>query len=355
MTPMRRALELARRAVGVSSPNPPVGAVLVRNGDVVGEGWTQPPGQAHAEIVALQNAGDRARGATFYVTLEPCSHHGRTPPCTQSIIEAGIAEVHASTLDPNPQVAGRGVTILRDAGIAVHIGDGEDEARELAEPHTKYITTGLPLVTVKFAVSLDGKIATRTGDSKWITGEESRTYVHQLRAASDAIMAGIGAVVADDPQLTARNPDGTTRPRQPLRVIIDSRGRTPRDARLLSEPGSTLVAVAESGLEIPGAEVLSIPASDGTVDLKVLIQELGRREITSLFVEGGGTLIGSLFDLRLVDKVVAFVAPVIIGGQSAPSPVGGLGSDRMADALRLSRVRLQQFGDDIAIIGYCKP
>ena len=354
LSPMQRALELARRAVGVSSPNPPVGAVVARDGEVVGEGWTRPPGQAHAEIVALQNAGDQARGATLYVTLEPHNFHGRTPPCTQKIIDAGITEVYAATLDPNPQVAGRGVTVLRDAGIAVHVGDGEDEAKELIEPHAKYITTGLPFVTVKFAASLDGKIATRTGDSKWITGEESRAYVHQLRAASDAIMAGINTVLADDPQLTARNPDGTTLPRQPLRVIVDSRGRIPHDARLLSETGNTLVAVAESRLTIPGVEIVSLPASDGKVDLNALMHELGRREITSVFVEGGGTLIGSLFDLRLADKVVAFIAPVIIGGQSAPSPVGGQGAERMADTLRLSRVTLQHFGDDVAITGYCE-
>ena len=351
--PMQHALEMARRAVGTSSPNPPVGAVVVRDCEVVGEGWTQPPGQAHAEVVALQNAGDRARGAILYVTLEPHSYHGRTPPCTQQIIDAGIVEVHAAILDPNPLVSGRGVVILREAGIPTHVGEREDEARELIAPHAKHITTGLPLVTVKFAASLDGKISTRTGDSKWITGEESRAYVHQLRAASDAIMVGIGTVLADDPQLTARNHEGSALPRQPLRVIVDSRGRIPHDARLLSEPGDTLMAVAESGLQIRGAEVVYILDSDGKVNLPALIQELGRREITSVFVEGGGTLIGSLFDLHLVDKVVAFVAPVIIGGRSALSPVGGLGSERMADALRLNRVKLREFGDDVAIIGYC--
>jgi diaminohydroxyphosphoribosylaminopyrimidine deaminase/5-amino-6-(5-phosphoribosylamino)uracil reductase len=351
---MQRALEMAQRAVSISSPNPPVGAVVVRDGDIVGEGWTQPPGQAHAEVIALQNAGDKARGATLYVTLEPHSFHGRTPPCTDRIIAAGIFQVYVATLDPNPQVSGRGVTILRDAGIAVHVGENEAEAKELIKPHAKYITSGLPFVTVKFAASLDGKIATRTGDSKWITGPESRAYVHQLRAASDAIMAGINTVLADDPQLTARNPDGTTLPRQPLRVIVDSRGRTPTTARLLSEPGTTIIAVAESNLKIAGAEVVSLPNSDGKVDLAGLMQELGRREITSVFVEGGGMLIGSLFDLRLVDKVIAFIAPVIIGGQSALSPVGGLGAERMADTLRLSRVKLQQFGDDVTVTGYCE-
>jgi diaminohydroxyphosphoribosylaminopyrimidine deaminase/5-amino-6-(5-phosphoribosylamino)uracil reductase len=331
-----------------------VGAVVVRDGEIVGEGYTQPPGQAHAEVVALQAASDQARGATLYVTLEPHSFHGRTPPCTDRIIAAGIIQVYVATLDPNPQVAGRGVTILRDAGITVHVGENEAEAKELIEPHAKYITTGLPFVTVKYAASLDGKIATRTGDSKWITGPESRAYVHQLRAASDAIMAGINTVLADDPQLTARKSDGSTLPRQPLRVIVDSRGRTPPTARLLSEPGHTLIAVAEQNLNISGDDVVSMPNMDGKVDLAELMQELGRREITSVFVEGGGTLIGSLFDLRLVDKVIAFIAPVIIGGQSALSPVGGLGAENMSDALRLSRVKLQRFGDDVAVTGYCE-
>ena len=202
---MRRALELARASVGETSPNPPVGAVIVMDGRIVGEGRTRPAGQAHAEVVALRQAGELARGATLYVTLEPCSHHGRTPPCTDAIIAAGVSEVHASMQDPNPQVGGRGLELLREAGIAVSVGECREEAEELAAPHAMFITTGMPLVTLKFAMSLDGKIATRTGDSKWITCEESRRYVHKLRAQSDAIMAGIGTVVADDPQLTARD------------------------------------------------------------------------------------------------------------------------------------------------------
>ena len=356
---MVRALGLAWDAVGRTSPNPPVGAVVVRNGHVVGEGSTQRAGQAHAEVVALRQAGDLARGATLYVTLEPCSHHGRTPPCTDAIISAGVAEVRASIVDVNPRVSGAGLDRLREAGIAVHTGEGRHEAEELAAPHAKLVTTGRPLVTAKFAMSLDGKIATRTGDSKWITSGESRRYVHELRARSDAIMVGIGTVIADDPQLTARRPDRTPLPRQPLRVVVDSSGRLPRDSMLLKQAGGTLVAMTDESrsvralLESVGAEVFAAAGVDGRVDLAGLLDELGRRDITSVFVEGGGALLGSLFDGGLVDRVVGFVAPVIIGGESALSPVGGEGAERMAEALRLSNVRVERFGDDVAVSGWC--
>ena len=356
---MNRALELARSAIGKSSPNPAVGAVVVQDGRVVGEGSTQPAGRAHAEVVALRQAGPLARGSTMYVTLEPCSHHGRTPPCTDAIIEAGIAEVHASTVDPNPSVSGSGISLLRQAGITVHTGAAMREAQELAAPHAKFIATGRPLVTAKFAMSLDGKIATRTGDSKWITSDESRRYVHELRVRSDAIMAGIGTVIADDPQLTARRPDGTPYSRQPLRVVVDSSGRLPLESTLLKQPGSTLVAMAgdhcdnRSRLESGGAEVFLAPGGDGRVDPVGLLAELGRRDVTSVFVEGGGTLLGSLFDAGLVDRVIGFIAPVIIGGESALSPVTGRGVELMAEALRLIDVRVEKFGDDIAVTGWC--
>ena len=327
----------------------------------MGASWERgahsPPDRPHAEVVALRQAGELASGATLYVTLEPCSHHGRTPPCTDAIIAAGVAEVHASIVDPNPLVAGRGLDTLRQAGISVTLGEDCDQAEELIAPHAVYITTGRPLVTLKFAMSLDGKIATRAGDSKWITGEESRRYVHTLRAQSDAIMAGIGTVLADDPQLTARDANDASLPRQPLRVVVDSHARIPPDAKMLSQPGRTLVAVSaisdesRATLESAGAEVLAAPGPDGRVDLPALLAELGRREVTSLFVEGGGTLAGSLLDARLVNRVVGFVAPVVIGGDRAPSPVAGRGSARMADALRLSRVRIERFGDDVAVIG----
>ena len=354
---MRHALELARAAVGSTSPNPPVGAVVVKDGRIVGEGHTQPAGEEHAEIVALDQAGELARGSTLYVTLEPCSHQGRTPPCIDAIISAGVSEVHASVVDPNPKVSGRGLEQLRRAGILVTLGEGREDAEELIAPHAKFITTGTPLVTAKFAMSLDGKIATRTGDSKWITSEESRRYVHTLRAQSDAIMAGIGTVLADDPQLTARDADGTPLPRQPLRVIADSRGRLPPDAMLLKQPGRTLVfvsdgaAMQQSGLESSRAEWIAAPGHDGRVDLQAVLSELGRRQITSLFVEGGGTLLGSLFDEGLVDRVIGFVAPMIVGGDNATSPVSGSGVERITDAMRLNGVRIERFGDDVAIMG----
>lgn len=356
---MRRALELARASVGETSPNPPVGAVIVMDGRIVGEGRTQPAGQAHAEVVALRQAGELARGATLYVTLEPCSHHGRTPPCTDAIIAAGVSEVRASMLDPNPQVGGRGLELLREAGIAVSVGECREEAEELAAPHSMFMTTGMPLVTLKFAMSLDGKIATRTGDSQWITCEESRRYVHRLRAQSDAIMAGIGTVVADDPQLTARDAGDMPLPRQPMRVVVDSRGSMSPDAAMLGQPGRTLVAVSEisegrrDALESAGAEVFIAPTGNGRVNLRALLEELGRREVTSVFVEGGGVLAGSLMDARLVNRVVAFVAPVIIGGDRAPSPIGGQGATLISDTIRLSGVRVERFGADVAVIGRC--
>ena len=238
---MGLALSLALKAVGSVSPNPPVGAVLVRDGEVVGEGYTQPPGQAHAEIVAIRQAGPRARGATLYTTLEPCNHQGRTGPCSEAIIEAGVVEVHSAVTDPNPRVKGGGLSRLSEAGIAVSTGEMAGEASRLIEAYAKHVTTGTPFVTAKFAMSLDGKIATRTGSSQWITGEEARAYAHRLRAASDAVMVGINTVLADDPRLTARDGSGAALGRQPLRVVVDSRGRIPREARMLGEPGSTLV------------------------------------------------------------------------------------------------------------------
>jgi diaminohydroxyphosphoribosylaminopyrimidine deaminase/5-amino-6-(5-phosphoribosylamino)uracil reductase len=360
MSHMGQALSLAREALGSVSPNPSVGAVVVKDGQVVGEGHTQPPGGAHAEIVALLQAAESARGATLYTTLEPCNHQGRTPPCTQTIVDAGIAEVRVATLDPNPNVTGDGVSRLRAAGIRTKVGESETRARLLMEAYLKFVTTGRPFVTAKFGMSLDGKIATRTGESKWISGDKSRWQVHGLRATSDAIMAGINTVMADDPQLTARDERGEPRERQPLRVIIDSRGRIPTGSRLLSEPGDTLVAVANAsaesqrGLASAGVQVVDVPGADGSVDLPALMSHLGAgMSITSLCVEGGATLLGSMFDLGLVDKVIAFVAPMIIGGRDAPTPVAGIGFERMADTLRLERVRWDRFGRDMAITGYC--
>ena len=360
MPHMERALDLARRALGYVSPNPAVGAVVVRDGEIVGEGHTQPPGGPHAEIEALRRAGDRARGAVIYTTLEPCAHHGRTPPCTQAIIDAGIAEVRSAVTDPNPRVNGAGFEQLREAGIAVHVGECAEQARDIIEAYAKHVVTRMPFVIAKFAASLDGKIATATGDSRWITGEEARAYAHELRAASDAIMVGIGTALADDPQLTARDAHGSPLPRQPTRVVLDSAGRLPPSARMLAEPGETVVAVADApderllALERAGARVVRAPSPSGAVDPAALLAELGSGDTTSVLVEGGGAVLGSLFDAGLVDKVVAFVAPTIIGGAGAPSPVAGAGAERIADAVRLTRARTLRLGRDMAIIGYCE-
>ena len=356
---MKQALALAGEALGTTSPNPAVGAVLVNDGQVVGEGCTQPPDQAHAEVVALKQAGDRARGAVLYVTLEPCCHQGRTPPCTSAIMAAGVAEVHMALGDPNPLVDGKGRHALEKAGIRVVVGEQEAAARKLTEAYLKYIRTRLPFVVAKFGASLDGKIATRTGDTRWITGEAARRRAHDdLRATSDAVMAGVGTVVADDPQLTARDGQGRPRDRQPLRIIVDSRGRTPVTARLFQEPGKVLLAGAHipqdrtKALEQAGAEVLELPAEDGSVDLRALLAELGQREVAAVLVEGGGKLLGSLFDQKLVDKVVAFLAPLIIGGAEAVPAVAGAGSGTIAEAFRLHDVETEQVGEDLMVIGY---
>jgi len=310
---MEQALSLAKLALGQVSPNPAVGAVVVKNDIVVGQGYTQPPGSWHAEVVALKQAGKEAQGGVMYVTLEPCCHYGRTPPCTQAIIAAGIAEVHLAMLDANPSVSGQGKDELEREGIKVYLGEHEEEAKKINEAYTKFITTGMPFVTAKFAISLDGKIATRSGDSKWISGDEARKYVHNLRYTSDAIMAGVNTVLVDDPHLTARSCGGSggTARKQPLRVIVDSKGRTPLTAQLFSEPGKTLLALGKfvtleekATFAQVGAELLELPSEGGLVDLEKLLKALGEREITSVLVEGGGILLGSLFDCKFVDKVI---------------------------------------------------
>jgi diaminohydroxyphosphoribosylaminopyrimidine deaminase/5-amino-6-(5-phosphoribosylamino)uracil reductase len=357
---MARALELASRARGRTSPNPMVGAVLVREGEIVGEGFHPRAGEPHAEIFALQAAGDRARGATLYINLEPCCHHGRTPPCTDALIQASVATVHMAMEDPNPLVRGKGRAALEAAGISTFVGEREEEAREFNEAFIKYITAGRPFVTAKFAMSLDGKIATSTGDSRWITGSTARDRVHRLRDVSDAICVGVSTVLADDPQLTTRlDVPGA---RHPLRVILDTRGRAPLSARVFDPalPGSTAVATTENmpasrraALREQGTAVWVMPADDqGRVDLEALLDHLGERELTSLLVEGGGTVLASFFARRLVDKLLAFVAPLIIGGLDAPTPVGGTGVSRLADALRLERVRVERVGEDVLIAGH---
>ncbi len=357
---MRRAVTLARQALGSTSPNPAVGAVVVKNGEIVGEGFTQPPGGDHAEVAALKHAGSLAKGGTLYVTLEPCNHVGRTPPCTDTIIKAGISSAHVALRDPNPVVSGGGLERLESKGIRTQLGAESAAVQRQLEAWLKFVTTGRPFITAKFAVSLDGKIATPSGDSKWITGDKARWHVQRMRARSDAVMVGIGTALADDPRLTARDERGNPLARQPLRVIVDSRSRLSDSARLLSEPGKTLIAVgpdvssSDSSNRRKGVDIRPFTLRGGHIDLQALTNFLAQeRDITSIMVEGGGTLLGALFDLDLVDKVVAFVAPTIIGGANAPSPVGGAGVEMMADALELERVRWKRLGRDMLIEGYC--
>ncbi|MBI2848513.1 MAG: bifunctional diaminohydroxyphosphoribosylaminopyrimidine deaminase/5-amino-6-(5-phosphoribosylamino)uracil reductase RibD [Chloroflexi bacterium] len=358
---MEYALTLARMALGRSSPNPAVGAVVVKDGIVVGEGHTQRAGSWHAEIMALLQAGASAKDATLYVTLEPCCHFGRTPPCTQAIIAAGVREVHFAILDPNPLVCGRGQRELEAMGIRTFVGGHEQKAGEINEAFFKYINTGLPFVIAKYAMTLDGKIATRERHSRWITGEIARQRVHGVRDEVDAVMVGVNTILADDPQLTARVDyhDDARTARQPLRIVVDSQGRVPLSAQLFRQEGAVLIAATEQiepsrvrALQRLGAEVLVLPAQDGRVPLGKLFGALGEREVTSVLVEGGGTLLGALFEEGLVDKIMAFVAPVIVGGKEAPTPVAGWGVARMSEAWRLNRCRIEQLGEDFLITGY---
>lgn len=355
---MRLALTLARGGLGRCSPNPSVGAVVVRDGTVVGRGSTAPVGGPHAEVLALAQAGDAARGADLYVTLEPCCHHGRTPPCTHAVIAAGIGKVYVATQDPNPLVAGGGVAALRAAGVAVEIGLGGAAARRLIAPFRHWVLQGRPLVLAKYAMTLDGRIASRSGDSRWVSGPAARLLVHRLRDVSDAIMVGSGTVLADDPTLSTRLP-GDAAPHHPLRVILDSHGRLPLTSRVFdaSLGGPTLVATVSAPdpwrrqLEGRGLSVWTLPPdSGGRVSLRHLLSRLaGERGVTNLLLEGGSTVLGACFGEGLIDQVLAFIAPKVIGGRSAPGPVGDPGRPRMAEAIALTHPRWRQIGQDLAV------
>ena len=358
--PMQRALELARNAPQYVSPNPMVGAVVISaRGEVAGEGVSQPaPEWTHAEVVALRAAGGLARQGVVYVTLEPCAHHGKTPPCTDAIIAAGVAEVHYAAGDPDLKVDGRGHDALEAAGIRTVAGEGEAQARRINEAFFKHRTTGLPFVIAKWAASLDGKIAAASGDSRWVSGPETCEWAHQLRTRIDAILVGSSTVVVDDPLLTAR-PGGEDAERQPLRVVVDTRGRTPPMAQVFTGRAQTLVATGpdahadwRAAIEGRGAEVLELPLDGDHVDLRALLEALGQRDIVTLLVEGGGVVLGGFFDAALVDKVTAVIAPLIVGAADAPGAVAGEGADRMADALRLREMTVQRLGDDLLVTGY---
>lgn len=355
---MAEALALASLGLGRTSPNPAVGCLIVKDGRVIGRGWHRKAGTPHAEIHALKEAGQEARGASLFVTLEPCSHHGRTPPCADAVIAAGIKRVVAAMADPNPKVAGRGLERLRKAGVEVQVGVLEHEARRLNEVFIKYITDGLPFVWLKSAMTLDGKTATRAGDSRWVTGEDARREVHQLRDRLDAIMVGVGTVLADDPQLTCRVPGG----RDPIRVIVDSLARTPSEAALFrtGSPAPTLIAITAAAhpervraLEKAGAEILVLESQpDGRVSLPSLLRRLAGREIASILLEGGHSLNASAIQDGLADKAWFFIAPKIVGGAAAPGPVGGQGAARMSGALNWRFGDIRMVGDDLLVEAY---
>ena len=354
---MRRALELATLGIGQVSPGPLVGTVIVdARGEIVGEGFYLYDQKKHAETLALEQAGERARGGTAYVSLEPHAHQGRTPPCTEALIKAGIKRVVAPVEDPNPKVSGRGFAHLRDAGIEVCADLLAEEGARLNETYIHYLRTGRPFVHLKLAVSLDGKIATRSGDSRWITGEAARARVHELRHRYDAIMVGGGTVRADDPLLTDRS--GRRRRRPLMRVVIDQCLRMSADSQLAQTTDQAPVAVftraesataAVSELQSRGVEVIS-----GKANLVDVLTELGGRSIQSVLVEGGATLAGFLVDAGLVNKISFFIAPMIIGGDDAPSAIGGAGAEKIAEALQLENIHVQQYGRDIEVTGYPK-
>ncbi len=357
---MRAALRLAKRGLGRTSPNPAVGAVIVRDGQIVAKGYHRRAGEDHAEIVALKAIGGEARGGdTLYVTLEPCNHHGKTPPCTAAIRLSGLRRVVVGMADPNPKVTGGGCRDLERAGIEVTLGVLEEECRRLNEAFVKYVTTGRPFVLAKLALTLDGWIATSTGHSRWISNQQSRRFVHRLRDKTDGVMVGVGTVVTDDPMLTTRI--GPRRGKDPVRVIVDTHLRIPEEAKVLklASNAATLVVV---GMDVapqrferitnPGVSIVQAPTKQGRIDLPALMDMLGKMRLTSLMVEGGSTLIGSLIRDRLIDKFHIFIAPKILGGSDGIAMASGSGPLRMDDCLRLKEIAVRRLGDDVLISGY---
>lgn len=352
---MERALRLAEKGVGSTSPNPMVGAVLVKDGEIIGEGFHKKAGEPHAEVLALKQAGERARGAELFVTLEPCSHYGRTPPCVQSIIKAGVTGVVAAMEDPNPLVSGRGIKMLEEAGIQVRVGVMEERARKLNEVFIKYITTKKPFVVGKIAQSLDGKIALSSGISRWITGEPARIRAHELRHRYDAVMVGIGTVLADDPLLTCRLPG---REKDPVKIIVDSTLKIPVNARLFQDSGKVIIAATQKAdrqkmrvLKELGAEIVETKSDGGMVNLPQLFETLGTMSITGVLVEGGSRLLASLSKEELLDKLIVFVAPRLIGAEGLSS-IGNLFVDELKKTPRFRIDSLEQVGEDIMLEAY---
>lgn len=352
---MKRALALARKGVGKTSPNPAVGCVIVKDGKIVGEGWHREAGGPHAEVHALEQAGEAARGADLYVTLEPCSHTGKTPPCSDALIRAGIRRVVAGMRDPNPEVNGSGLKSLSDAGIETICGFLEEECRAINPAFIKHVTTGMPFVTFKCAMTLDGKIATVTGDSRWISCEKSRRYAHTMRAARDAIMVGVDTIIADNPQLTVRHVKG----RNPVRIIVDTRLRTPESVAVIegSSANSTLIATTESSPTVHlrytqrGASIIVCEELEGRVSMPDLLQKLGRMGIQSILLEGGSRLAGDMLKHSLIDEFVLFIAPKILGSDGfAPFALHGITS--IDNTFKLSFDNVAKIGQDLIIHAY---
>ena len=353
---MQLALEEALKAEGNTSPNPMVGCVLVNDeGELVAKGYHHKAGEPHAEVMALREAGKAAVGCTAYVTLEPCSHFGKTGPCCRALFAAGIKKVVVACGDPNPKVAGKGLRYLEDMGVEVITGVCEKEALRLNERFFTWITKRRPFITLKYAMTLDGKIATSTGDSKWITGEEARTYAHRLRKQHDAVLVGIGTVLADDPELTTRMVQG----KNPIRIVLDAKLQTNIMNAVLNPAAPTIIVTSLEADEdkaalfsvLPNVEILRLPFENGRVDIKLLIEELAAREITSLLVEGGSSVLGAFKDAGLADRICAFVAPKLLGGRDSLTAVGGTGCELMQDAWSLQEVEYKQLGQDLLITG----
>jgi diaminohydroxyphosphoribosylaminopyrimidine deaminase/5-amino-6-(5-phosphoribosylamino)uracil reductase len=358
---MERALELAKKGIGKTNPNPLVGAVIVKDGVIIGEGYHQEYGGPHAEINAINNASMDVQGATMYVTLEPCSHYGKTPPCAQALVDHQIKRLVIAMKDPNPKVAGKGIAILEAAGIQVDVGLLKEEAEHINEIFIKFITRQEPFVLLKTAMTFDGKIATRSGASQWISNERSRQYVHQLRNQYSAIMVGINTVLTDNPSLTTRLDSGDNH--HPTRVIVDTYGRLPMESKLVQTANivPTILATTKfakqdtmNQLKEKGVQILMCEVEENHVDLKDLMKKLGGKEIDSIMVEGGATINYSLLEQKLVDKVITFVAPKIFGGREAPTPVGGIGIANPENAIQLTNIRIVPFEEDIMIEGYVK-
>lgn len=357
---MRQAVTLAMRGEGAVEPNPMVGCVIVRNGEVVGQGFHERFGGPHAEVNALAEAGERAMGATAYVTLEPCCHFGKTPPCTQALIRAGIGRVVIAVDDPFREVRGRGIAELQSAGVPCDIGVCGAEAGWILAPYRKLIATGRPWIIAKWAMTLDGKLATRTGNSQWISSEASRAVVHQLRGRVDAIVVGSGTALKDNPQLTARPANFADVKRHAVRIVVDAHAALPVTSRLAQTAGdlSVIVAAGEradakqcSELRSAGVEVLHSTGESHEQQLNELLEELGRRRLTNVLAEGGSRLLGTLFDMRAIDEVHVFIAPKFAGGAAALSPIGGVGIERMADALQLADIAIEELDGDVYVHG----